>query len=852
MNLVENKVELEKKWQKKWEENSSFSASNKDNKTKPKYYVLEMFPYPSGNIHMGHVRNYTLGDVVARYKKARGYNVLHPMGWDSFGLPAENAAIENKTHPEKWTNQNINTMRNQLKSMGLSYDWKREISTCQPDYYKFEQKMFIDFYNNGLAYKKESWVNWDPVEKTVLANEQVIDGKGWRSNVTVEKKLLNQWFLKMTEYAEDLLETINNLDGWPDRVKIMQKNWIGKSYGAEIKFDIVGETEKIEVFTTRPDTLFGASFIALAPSHPISINLSKENIDVKNFINDCNKNSTSEADIERGDKKGFKTKMFVTHPFNNTIKIPVYIANFVLMEYGTGAIFGCPAHDQRDLEFAYKYNLPVLPVVKPKDLDIEKFKIKETAYTDNGIIINSEFLNDLNVEEAKSLSIKKLIEIKKGKSSIIWRLRDWGVSRQRYWGCPIPIINCKNCGVVTVPLKELPVRLPKDIDLNTPGNPLDDHPDWKIVKCPQCNSIAERETDTFDTFFESSWYFIRFTDPNKNVHFNKEIANYWMPVDQYIGGVEHAVLHLLYSRFFTRALKKCGYLSFSEPFKGLITQGMVCHQTYKTKEGKWLFPQDVKKIKNKYYSKINGEEVVTGRIEKMSKSKKNVVDPLSIVKKYGSDTARFFMVSDSPPKRDMEWSITGVEGSFKFLNRLIRITNETKIPNKKINLEVIDKKNFALVKIHQTISDVTIGIEKFSFNVCIAKLYELTNTLSRLDVNDTFELNIRFFGLKTLAQLIAPFAPHHAEEMWFLLGEKKLVCEVKWPKANLKFLDFKKVVVGVQVNGKLRGKINYDKNISTNEIEKLALSLDTVKNHLNGKKAKKIIVVPERIVNIVL
>ena len=846
---MENKLELEKKWQKKWEESFSFSANDKN---KPKYYVLEMFPYPSGNIHMGHVRNYTLGDVVARYKKAKGYNVLHPMGWDSFGLPAENAAIENKTHPEKWTNQNIDTMRGQLKSMGLSYDWDREISTCQPDYYKFEQKMFIDFYNNGLAYKKESWVNWDPVEKTVLANEQVIDGKGWRSNATVEKRLLNQWFLKMTAYAEDLLDSINSLDGWPDRVKSMQKNWIGKSYGAKIKFDIINSSDNIEVFTTRPDTIFGASFIALAPSHPVSISLAKDNNEVRDFINDCNKNSTSEADIERADKKGFKTKILVTHPFNRKTKLPVYIANFVLMEYGTGAIFGCPAHDQRDLDFANKYNLPVLPVVKPKDLDVEKFDITKIAYTDNGVIINSEFLNDLNVEEAKNLSIKKLIELKKGTSSITWRLRDWGVSRQRYWGCPIPIINCKDCGVVTVPVEQLPVTLPKNIDLNTPGNPLDDHPDWKIVRCPKCNSIAERETDTFDTFFESSWYFIRFTDPNKKTHFNKEIADYWMPVDQYIGGVEHAVLHLLYSRFFTRALKKCGYLSSAEPFKGLITQGMVCHRTYRSKDGKWLFPKDIEKIKGKYYRKINGEEVIPGRIEKMSKSRKNVVDPLSIVKKYGSDTARVFMVSDSPPKRDMEWSVSGVEGSFKFLNRLIRIVNETKIPDETIDLNAINKNNLALTKIHQTINDVTIGIEKFRFNVCIAKLYELTNTLSRLDVNNTIDLNIRFFGLKILAQLIAPFAPHHAEEIWSLLKQDKLVCDTEWPKANKAFLSCEEVVVGVQVNGKLRGKIKYDKSISSDDIKSLALSLDTVKRFLNGKKPIKIIVVPERIVNIVI
>jgi len=572
MKPSENKISLEKKWQKEWDKNSSFLASNNLNEKKPKYYVLEMFPYPSGNIHMGHVRNYTLGDVVARYKKASGFNVLHPMGWDSFGLPAENAAKENNTHPDKWTNQNIDTMRSQLKSMGLSYDWSREISTCDPEYYKFEQKMFIDFFNNGLAYKKESWVNWDPVEKTVLANEQVIDGKGWRSNVPVEKRLLNQWFLKMTEYADDLLKTINNLSEWPERVKLMQNNWIGKSFGAKINFDIVDSKENIEVFTTRPDTLFGASFIALAPSHPISINLSKKDSNVKFFIDECNRSSTSEADIEKAEKRGFETELFVTHPFDSKIKIPVYIANFVLMEYGTGAIFGCPAHDQRDLDFAKKYNLPILPVVQPQKFGGNEFKISNEAFTADGVIINSDFLNGLSVDEAKKTSIKKLFELKKGSSSITWRLRDWGVSRQRYWGCPIPMINCSSCGTIPVPYDQLPITLPKDIDLNCLGNPLDEHPTWKTVKCPKCNSIAERETDTFDTFFESSWYFIRFTDPNKKTHFNKSVADYWMPVDQYIGGVEHAVLHLLYSRFFTRALKRCGYISFTEPFKGLMTQ----------------------------------------------------------------------------------------------------------------------------------------------------------------------------------------------------------------------------------------------------------------------------------------
>ena len=852
MKPSENKISLEKKWQREWEKNESFIASNNLNEKKPKYYVLEMFPYPSGNIHMGHVRNYTLGDVIARYKKASGYNVLHPMGWDSFGLPAENAAKENNTHPGEWTNQNIDTMRSQLKSMGLSYDWGREISTCDPEYYKFEQKMFLDFFSNGLAYKKESWVNWDPVEKTVLANEQVIDGKGWRSNVPVEKRLLNQWFLKMTEYADDLLQTIKNLSEWPERVKLMQNNWIGKSFGAKINFDVLDSSERIEVFTTRPDTLFGASFIALAPSHPISINLSKENDDVKLFIEECNRSSTSEADIEKAEKKGFRTKLFVTHPFDNKNKIPVYIANFVLMEYGTGAIFGCPAHDQRDLDFAKKYNLPVLPVVQPQKFDGSEFKIGNEAFTDDGIIINSSFLNNLSVDEAKKLSVKKLVDLKKGSSSITWRLRDWGVSRQRYWGCPIPMINCASCGTVPVPDDQLPIILPKDIDLNCLGNPLDEHPTWKNVKCPKCNSSAERETDTFDTFFESSWYFIRFTDPNKGIHFNKSIADYWMPVDQYIGGVEHAVLHLLYSRFFTRALKKCGYISSSEPFKGLMTQGMVCHRTYKSKDGEWLFPHDVIKKNNKFYHKSNNQEVFPGRIEKMSKSKKNVVDPLSIVKKYGSDTARLFMVSDSPPERDMEWNISGVEGSFKFLNRLVRMVEETEKPKEIVNLDSIDKNTIPLIKIHQTINDVTEGIEKFNFNVCIAKLYELTNSLSRLNVKDNIDLNIRFFGLKILSQLLSPFAPHHAEEIWFILKQKDLVCNIKWPKANKKFLDTDQVTIGVQVNGKLRSKITYNKTLSIKDLENLALSLDTIKNYLNNKKPKRVIVIPERIVNIVI
>ena len=849
---MNNKQDLEKKWQERWKSNLSFNTSKKPDEKKPKYYVLEMFPYPSGNIHMGHVRNYTLGDVVARYKKANGFNVLHPMGWDSFGLPAENAAKENNVHPSEWTNKNISTMKEQLKSMGLSYDWSREVSTCDPQYYKFEQKMFIDFFQKGLAYKKESWVNWDPVEKTVLANEQVIDGKGWRSNAVVEKKLLNQWFLKMTHYADDLLETIENLTNWPDRVKLMQNNWIGKSLGANINFKIIEKDEIIEVFTTRPDTLFGASFIALAPSHPISLNLSKNNSTIKNFIDECNKNSTSEAVIEKNEKKGIYTNLDVVHPFDKSIKIPVYIANFVLMEYGTGAIFGCPAHDQRDLDFAINYKLPVLPVVKPKNYEKSDYKITDTAFTDDGIIINSFFLNGLNVTDAKKRAIEELERLNSGKSSTTWRLRDWGVSRQRYWGCPIPIIKCNNCGDIPVPTEELPVELPYDIDLDSPGNPLDAHPDWKFVKCPKCNKSAERETDTFDTFFESSWYFIRFTDPDIDIPFSKSIANYWMPVDQYIGGVEHAVLHLLYSRFFTRALKDCGYLSISEPFKGLMTQGMVCHQTFKSGDGKWVFPHEVEKKNNKFYHTVNGSEVFPGRIEKMSKSKRNVVDPLSIVKKYGSDTARIFMVSDSPPERDMEWSTAGVEGSYKFLNRVLRIVNETQKPKKLINLDLVDNKNTVIKKIHQSIKDVTDGIESFRFNVCIAKLYELTNMISKLDSKTDFETSLKFYGLEILAQLISPFAPHHAEEIWSLMGHKILICDTEWPKFDKRFLSVEQISIGVQINGKLRGNISYNKNAKKEEIQELALSLSSVKNRLGGEKPKKIIIVPERIVNIVV
>ncbi len=848
-----SKFILEKKWQEIWEKQGCFKLNKNLDFKKPKYYVLEMFPYPSGRIHMGHVRNYTLGDVVARYKRNCGFNVLHPMGWDSFGLPAENAAKEKSIHPETWTKENINSMRTQLKGMGLSYDWNREISTCDKEYYKFEQKMFIDFLKLGLAYRKESWVNWDPIEKTVLANEQVIDGCGWRSGAKVEKRLLSQWFLKMTAFANDLLETLDELKNWPDKVRLMQSNWIGKSIGANIDFKIVNNEKKIKVFTTRPDTLFGASFIALSPSHPLSLNLSKTNPSIKDFISFCNQQTTSEASIEKAEKLGFKTHLHVSHPFDKKKTLPVYIANFVLMEYGTGAIFGCPAHDQRDLEFANKYSLDIIPVVKPKETIEKDFIIEKVAFTDDGVLFNSEFLNGLNVKDAIKTAIKKLEELKSGVSSTTWRLRDWGVSRQRYWGCPIPIIHCKVCGIVPVPENQLPVTLPKQIDLTSQGNPLDAHPTWKYIKCPKCKKQAIRETDTFDTFFESSWYFLRFTDLNKRIPFKKEIANYWMPVDQYIGGIEHAVLHLLYSRFFTRALKKCSYMDIKEPFSGLMTQGMVCHQTYKSKSGKWLLPDQVSKTKKGLIQKSTGEEVVQGRIEKMSKSKKNVVDPEIIIKNYGADTARVFMVSDSPPDRDMEWSTSGVEGAYKFLNKILKLAEETKIPKNKVVLENFDLKKFPIIKkVHQTINDVTNGIERFSFNVCIAKLYELTAQISSLKITQKEDYYLKHYSLSILSQLLSPFAPHHSEEIWLKLGHKGLIANQPWPKAEKRFLKTETKTIGVQINGKLRGTITHNLNDDIKTIENLAISLKTVEVSLKGLIPKKIIVIPGRIVNIVI
>ena len=851
---------IEQKWQQRWQEAGCFNASIDSDK--PKYYVLEMFPYPSGRIHMGHVRNYTLGDVVARTKRALGYNVLHPMGWDAFGLPAENAAIERGVHPAKWTHENIAMMRDQLKSMGLSYDWSREFATCDDTYYRFEQKMFLDFMKEGLAYKKESWVNWDPVENTVLANEQVVDGCGWRSGAPVERRLLSQWFLKITAFSEELLSAIEDLERWPDRVRIMQHNWIGKSEGARIRFPLTEAPEhidqNIEVFTTRPDTLFGASFIALAANHPIILGLADDNAELSAFVEECNRMGTSQATIEAAEKKGVDTGLTVDHPFDKDIKLPVYAANFVLMDYGTGAIFGSAGHDQRDLDFANKYKLPVRPVVLPDGETPETFSVTDIAYTGDGTIFNSRFLDGMRVEEALKAAIDKLVELGSGDREVTWRLRDWGVSRQRYWGCPIPVIHCHDCGILPVPNDQLPVTLPDDVDFDTPGNPIANHPTWKHTTCPTCGGAAERETDTFDTFFESSWYFLRFADPDPDRAFSKEAMKYWLPVDQYIGGVEHAVLHLLYSRFFTRALSACGYLDLDEPFDGMMTQGMVCHQTFRHPDGQWLFPSEVKRGEGEAWLLAEGEqEIEAGRIEKMSKSKRNVVDPEFIIQQYGADTARLFMMSDSPPERDMEWTNSGVEGASRFINKIWRLSlgDDPSRPLADINTSMPDSLDFTAQKVigeaHRAIAGITDDIDRFRFNRCVAALYTLSNALSELKQNTADQNWARRFALETLAQLIAPIAPHIAEEMWENMGHQDMIATRPWPEVDEAWLVEDTISLPVQVNGKLRGTIDVAPDCDESLAKEMALALPAVQKILEGAEPKKVIVVPNRIVNVV-
>ena len=850
---------IEQKWQAHWDESGCFEAEI--DTTKPKYYVLEMFPYPSGRIHMGHVRNYTLGDVVARFKRAEGYNVLHPMGWDAFGLPAENAAIERNVHPAIWTHDNIASMRAQLKKMGLSYDWRREFATCDSSYYRFEQKMFLDFLKAGLAYRKESWVNWDPVENTVLANEQVVNGCGWRSGVPVERRLLSQWFLRTTAFSDELLEGLETLCRWPDRVRLMQKNWVGRYEGVLIRFDTVGGEalgfDQIEAFTTRADTLFGACFLAISPMHPLAQALKEKDKNLASFIEECNLLGTSEASVENAEKKGFDTGISVHHPFDQEKTLPLYIANFVLMEYGTGALFGCPAHDQRDLDFANSLSISAIPVVLPAGEDADSFTITDKAYTGDGVLFNSGFLDGLSVKDAIVAASKRLEDLGKGSVETLWRLRDWGVSRQRYWGCPIPVIHCPDCGVVAVAEKDLPVTLPDDVQFDVPGNPLDHHPHWKHTTCPKCGGEAVRETDTFDTFFESSWYFFRFADPEPEKAFSPEAIRYWLPVDQYIGGVEHAVLHLLYARFFTRALKACGYLDLDEPFLGMMTQGMVCHRTFRDHDGQWLFPEEVTSKGNQWVHRETSVEVTAGRVEKMSKSKRNVIDPDHIIKTYGADTARFFMMSDLPPERDMEWTIGGVEGSRRFLGRLFKdsfgadparplAARDTPTPD-----QFNENAMSCLRAAHRAIDAITEDYNTFRFNRAIALLYGLHNMLSPLDGASQDETWVRRFALETLARLLYPVTPHLAEEMWHNLGHEKMLANLPWPQADKTFLTVETLAIPVQVNGKLRGTITLPPDSERSVIEQEALALESVKKHLGANKPRKIIIVPNRIVNVV-
>jgi leucyl-tRNA synthetase len=850
--------ETEAKWQRIWEETKAFQVSEDPNR--PKYYVLEMFPYPSGRIHMGHVRNYALGDLLARYKMAKGFNVLHPMGWDAFGMPAENAAIQAGIHPAKWTYENIATMKAQLKSMGLSYDWSREIATCEPGYYKHEQKMFLDFLAKGLAYRKEGWVNWDPVDQTVLANEQVIDGRGWRSGAAVERRKLSQWFLRITNYADDLLKALAALDKWPERVRLMQENWIGRSEGAYIQFDIAGQKGKrIEVYTTRPDTIFGMSFLALSPNHPLTDELAKTNPKLAAFVAECNRIGTSEAELETAEKIGFDTGLRVEHPFAKGRTHPVWVANFVLMDYGTGAIFGCPGHDQRDLDFARKYDLPVIPVIAQPDVDPKTVEIGTEAFTGDGVAINSDFLDGLSVAEAKRAAIARLEGEKRGKGAIQYRLRDWGVSRQRYWGCPVPVIHCEACGIVPVPEKDLPVRLPDDATFDKPGNPLDHHPTWKHVDCPQCGKKARRDTDTFDTFFESSWYFARFASPNSEQAFERKAADYWLPVDQYIGGIEHAILHLLYSRFFMRALTDCGYLDLAEPFAALQTQGMVVHETYRAPDGSWLMPAEIHKTADGKARRLSdGEPVEIGRIEKMSKSKKNVVDPENIIANYGADTARLFMLSDSPPDRDLEWTEAGAEGAWRYLNRLYRMVAEPPLPlppkGAPMPNDFGPKALAARKATHRAIVGVGEDIERFHFNKAVARIRELTNALDGLK-DSAGEPGAAWAyreGLEAVVRMIGTMTPHLAEELWLMLGHQDILARSPWPEAYLPLTVEDTVKIAVQVNGKLRGTIELARGAAKGEAEKAALALPNVTAAMGGNAPKRVVVVPDKIVNVVV
>jgi leucyl-tRNA synthetase len=838
-----NTLEIEKKWQQIWQDNKAFAAS--DDFSKKKYYVLEMFPYPSGKCHAGHLRNYAIGDVIARYFRLSGYNVLHPMGWDAFGLPAENAAINNKTHPANWTYANIEGMRNLLKATGLSYDWSKELASCSPDYYQHEQQFFLDLYRKNIAYQKESVVNWDPIDNTVLANEQVIDGRGWRSGALVEKKYLKQWFLKITDYADELLSDIDTLEEWPENVRTMQKNWIGKSQGARFYFEINNLDSRVEVYSTKPEVIFGATFIAVAYNHPLIKDISI-NDEIKDFIEKCSHNSTSESEVEKTKKECVHTGLYAIHPFDKNLQIPVVIANFVLMDYGTGAVYGCPAHDQRDFELVQ--NTAGLNLLQTVDSNKHKINLEESAYIyeDNDIMINSGFLNGLTVLKAREKVINKFEELNIGQREINYRLRDWGISRQRYWGCPIPIIYCQNCDIVPVPEKDLPVELPQDISFEKQGNPLDSHPTWKHVTCPKCKGPATRETDTFDTFFESSWYFARFCNNDTETMVSKKDCNYWLPVDQYIGGIEHAILHLLYARFFTKAMSDVGYLNVREPFKRLLTQGMVLHATYKDKNGKYLYPQDVIENEGGLIKKQTGEEVFKGKVEKMSKSKLNIIGLESMLTNHGADSIRMFVLSDSPAEKDLEWSSSGLDGCKKFISRLENFIGKV------IDLPSTQHSNKKLQsQIHATIKNVTDDIIHYRLNKAIARIRELFNAaneeLSGTDCDSASVLE----AAKNIVRLLNPFIPHITEELWQKLGNNVPLFQSQWPEYDKSRLKSDSYMMAIQINGKLRATHEFAVDDSEDKMKEVATRIPVIAKHIEGAKIKKIIVVPKKIINIV-
>ncbi|PWB93832.1 leucine--tRNA ligase [Methylosinus sporium] len=860
----------EPKWRKIWDERQVFTSGDT---TKPKYYVLEMFPYPSGRIHVGHVRNYSMGDVIARYKRAKGFDVLHPMGWDAFGLPAENAAQQSGSHPATWTYANIASMRTQLKSMGLSLDWSREIATCDPAYYKHQQKLFLDFLAGGLVDRKQSKVNWDPVDMTVLANEQVVDGRGWRSGALVEQRELTQWFLRIGKYADDLLTSLDTLDRWPEKVRLMQRNWIGRSEGLLARFAIAGDpTGEIEVFTTRPDTLFGAKFVALAPDHPVARAAASSDPALAAFAEECRHIGTSVAAIETAEKKGYDTGLRVVHPFDPSWTLPVYVANFILMDYGTGAIFGCPAHDQRDLDFANAYGLGATPVVCPEGVDPATLIVSETAFDGEGRLVNSRFLDGLTVAEAKEEVAKRLETAQlhgrpQGERKINYKLRDWGISRQRYWGCPIPIIHCPDCGVVPVPNADLPVKLPEDVTFDRPGNPLDHHPTWKNVACPKCGAAARRETDTMDTFVDSSWYYARFTDPhNESAPAAPEQLARWLPVDQYIGGIEHAILHLLYSRFFSRAIRDTGHGGVGEPFAGLFTQGMVVHETYRAASGKWIAPSELRfetSDKGRRAFLIEeGEEVAIGAIEKMSKSKRNTVDPDDIIASYGADTARLFVLSDSPPDRDVVWTEEGVQGAWRFVQRVYRLAGELANAAAPVGASAPAEFGAAALDVrkatHRTIAAVGDNIERLRFNTAIARIREYANELTAaLDKVETVPVSADLaFAFREAAdvfvQLIAPMTPHVAEECWSDLGHSEIVSLAPWPEADPTLVAQDMISLPVQVNGKKRAEILVAHDADEATIREEALTQEAVLRAMEGKPLKKFILVPKRIVNVVV